>query len=272
MAPRKYKEPKHYRYGGRVLADATIPDDAPPQSEAPPVMQGDDALVRAAEATRRADELQRAPPQQSLDEFVESLPISDHKKDFLKQWPQMLEETRAKIMHRHHQAALAEGIPDDTPDMDRFLLDAVNREMSGSNAARRAMPHEVVGYSVEKNYPETVEQAAEKLDREVSGLLLQQEAQRSIPTNAVLGIPEAPKPKPRIPFSAPVSRDLPTATGESMSSSTKVTLTAEERQIARNSYTAPDMTNEQKELAYARMKLRLARERANGAYPMPERN
>jgi hypothetical protein len=51
-----------------------------------------------------------------------------------------------------------------------------------------------------------------------------------------------------------------------------VTLTAEERQIARTSFTAPDMTNEQKELLYARNKQRLAQQRANGAYPQPERN
>ena len=72
-------------------------------------------------------------------------------------------------------------------------------------------------------------------------------------------------------MTAPVSRDVPSANGQRQPS-TKITLTAEERQIARTSYTAPDMTNEQKELAYARNKQKLARERANGAYPQPERN
>ena len=72
-------------------------------------------------------------------------------------------------------------------------------------------------------------------------------------------------------MSAPVSRDVPMPSGQRATSS-KITLTAEERQIARTSFTAPDMTNEQKELLYARNKARLARERANGAYPQPERN
>lgn len=83
-----------------------------------------------------------------------------------------------------------------------------------------------------------------------------------------------PQPQPQrrsIPMTAPVSRDVPTASGQRQPSS-KITLTAEERQIARTSFTAPDMTNEQKELAYARNKQRLQQMRANGAYPQSERN
>lgn len=90
----------------------------------------------------------------------------------------------------------------------------------------------------------------------------------------------APEPEPQaqpqpqrrsIPMTAPVSRDVPTASGQRQASS-KVTLTAEERQIARTSFTAPDMTNEQKELAYARNKQRLQKMRSNGEYPQSERN
>jgi len=83
-----------------------------------------------------------------------------------------------------------------------------------------------------------------------------------------------PQPQPQrrsIPMTAPVSRDVPTASGQRQPSS-KVTLTAEERQIARTSFTASDMTNEQKELLYARNKQKLAQQRANGAYPQAERN
>lgn len=76
---------------------------------------------------------------------------------------------------------------------------------------------------------------------------------------------EATPPKQRsIPMSAPVSRDVPTPSGERQPSS-KVTLTAEERQIARTSFTS-DMTNAQKELLYARNKAKLARMKANGEY------
>lgn len=67
-----------------------------------------------------------------------------------------------------------------------------------------------------------------------------------------------------VPMSAPVSRDVPGATGQR--NSRNITLTAEERIIARNSFTAPDMTNEQKELLYAQNKAKLHRQRANGEY------
>jgi hypothetical protein len=77
-----------------------------------------------------------------------------------------------------------------------------------------------------------------------------------------------PEPQPQrrnMPVSAPVSRDVPSASGQ-RDTPTKVTLTAEERQIARTSFTATDMTDAQKELAYARNKQKLKKMRANGEY------
>jgi hypothetical protein len=86
--------------------------------------------------------------------------------------------------------------------------------------------------------------------------------------------PAAAEPQPQrrsMPVSAPVSRDVPTASGERQPSS-KVTLTEEERRIARTSFTASDMTNAQKEYLYAQNKRKLQTMRANGQYPQPERN
>lgn len=81
-----------------------------------------------------------------------------------------------------------------------------------------------------------------------------------------------PQPQRRsMPLSAPVSRDVPTSSGERQPS-TKMTLTEEERRIARTSFSAPDMTNAQKEYAYAQNKRKLQTMRANGKYPQPERN
>lgn len=74
-----------------------------------------------------------------------------------------------------------------------------------------------------------------------------------------------------IPVSAPVSRDIPTPSGQRAPSS-KITLTEEERRIARTAYSAPDMTDAQKEYAYAQNKRKLQVSRANGSYPQPERN
>ena len=78
--------------------------------------------------------------------------------------------------------------------------------------------------------------------------------------------PAAPQPQRRsMPMSAPVSRDVPTTSGQRQTSTT-MTLTEEERRIARTSYTADDMTDAQKEYAYAKNKQKLQRMRANGEY------
>jgi hypothetical protein len=79
----------------------------------------------------------------------------------------------------------------------------------------------------------------------------------------------APAPSRRsMPVSAPVSRDVPTASGQRRTNS--VTLSAEEREVARNSFGsvngAPDLTPDQKERLYAQNKAKLARMRASGEY------
>ncbi len=77
--------------------------------------------------------------------------------------------------------------------------------------------------------------------------------------------PAAQPQRRSIPMSAPVSRDAPTYSGQKPASTT-MTLTEEERRIARTSYTALDMTDAQKEYAYAKNKQKLQRMRANGEY------
>lgn len=71
-------------------------------------------------------------------------------------------------------------------------------------------------------------------------------------------------------MTAPVSREVPSSSGE-RPASTGMTLTAEERFIARNAFTDPNMTNAQKEKLYAMNKAKLQRERAAGRYPARER-
>lgn len=87
--------------------------------------------------------------------------------------------------------------------------------------------------------------------------------------------PAAVQPPQRrsMPVTAPVTRDVPTSTGQRQSSATSMTLTAEERFIARNAFTDPTgkMTNAEKEKLYAINKAKLARERASGRYPARER-
>jgi hypothetical protein len=81
-----------------------------------------------------------------------------------------------------------------------------------------------------------------------------------------------PKPQPKqrsIPMTAPPSRDVPSTSGQRSKPGT-VTLTAEERLIARTSIMdrpdLPKMTNAEKELLYARNKARLLKMRQSGEY------
>lgn len=81
-----------------------------------------------------------------------------------------------------------------------------------------------------------------------------------------------PQPQPQrrsMPVSAPPSRDVPTPSGQRATSS-KITLTAEERSIARQSMSW--LKPEEAEVEYARNKAKLARMRGNGEYPQSERN
>lgn len=87
-----------------------------------------------------------------------------------------------------------------------------------------------------------------------------------------------PKPQPRtrsIPMTAPVSRDAVSPSGQRQSS-TKITLSEEERLIARNAMPdrsdMPKLTDAQKEFIYAQNKQKLQRMRASGEYPERERN
>jgi len=83
----------------------------------------------------------------------------------------------------------------------------------------------------------------------------------------------APQPRKSIPMSAPVSRSVPSVTS-GKSESNSITLTAEERAIARNSFgpikdadgNLVDMTPEQKERLYAQNKAKLQRMRNSGEY------
>ena len=66
-------------------------------------------------------------------------------------------------------------------------------------------------------------------------------------------------------MSAPVSRNAPSTSGSRHPADSN-TLTAEERQIARNSFTDPRMSNEQKELLYLRNRQKLHAMRRDGTY------
>jgi hypothetical protein len=203
-----------------------------PEAPSPPNAdhEAEDAVLRAAHATLRAEQWQRAQAQAaSVEQVVATIPdISQHKRDFLKSNPQFLfDGHQQQLMRKHYQAALAAGVEDDTPEIDKAVLEGVARDV--------------------------------ELHRQA----LAKAARRPEPQPAL-----APQPLPAIragiPMTAPVSRDVPAASGQRAADLRTVTLTAEERLIARNSFSAPDMSNEEKEMSYARQKARMLQMRASG--------
>jgi hypothetical protein len=247
---RRYKSPPGYFRGGAVPSGAKIPDSAgapqvepapiaPPVEaapiEAPPVSSSptfaDDPLVRAHAAQLRAEELQRhaarapsnagRPP--TIDDVVNAIPgLSEHKRAFLREHPNFLEPASADQVRFHYHSALAAGVADDTPEMNRAILDGVASERERSvDVARK-----------------------------------------------IAATPPAAPRRPSIQFSAPVSREVPNASGKRHSDD--MTLTPEERDIARRSIIdrpdLPRMTNAEKEWQYLQNRNRLRRMKADGSY------
>jgi hypothetical protein len=208
----------------------------------------------------------------TLDRYVDSLPnLSDHKRRFLKANSEMLNGERFDVMSRAYKEAMQAGFEDDTEALDRFLVETVRDEMAArhgrlAEAARSAIR------SPPRLHNDSVEQAAARLGAEVNALQSVDIARESAPDIIAAQLPQ-PEPVPRsrsMPMTAPVSRDVPMLSGQRPMSS-GVTLTAEERFIARHSFSDPNMTDAQKEASYAAQKRRLAALRSQGLYPDRER-
>ncbi|MET4384374.1 hypothetical protein ABIB73_000109 [Bradyrhizobium sp. F1.4.3] len=279
---RKYAPPK-YRDGGRVplSADSVLTEseqqpmavsaDAPPQPSA-----ADDPMMRAVELQRQAEALQHRRVQEPLtvEQYVDSLPnLNEHKRTFLRSNPEMLNGEQRELMSQAYIEAMQAGMRDDTPELDRWLVETVRSEMNSrrtrlADAARAAT-------TVQPQRPElTVEREVERLDAEVAAHRAMDHANASTPATLAGQLPPTePTPRaPRMPMTAPVSRDVPTASGRRRASPSQITLSPEERLIARNSFSAPGMTDDERERLYATNKARLQRERAEGRYPERERN
>jgi hypothetical protein len=262
MSKRKYKVAK-YRDGGRVLgndiesltADASIERDAEVQQ--PPAMEptaeksavatrtgsseDDNVMQKVLQAAQRAEQLQRqaAEPRSEIDRQIDAWPISDQKKSFLRAHPNLLHPAIAPSMKRHYEAALAAGYSDDTPAVEKYILDNVAREIEHRQQLVNAKPAERETV-IEPDSPPA---------------------------------PAAPQPEPAAPaarrsvqMSAPVSRSIPSTASGLQNSTAWNTLSAEERQIAHHSFTAPDMSNAQKELLYLRQRQKLQKMKADGSY------
>jgi hypothetical protein len=218
----------------------------------PPI---DDPLQHAIAATIRAEQLQRQAAQQPQQQGAPHAPegLSEYKQAMLARHPELYEPFRARCAAHYWRAAMEAGIPDDTEQMDQYILQGVERELqrqrdqAAANAAAMAQVHQAPP-------PAPAAPAAPPpMPQTVSAPLM----------------PPASPARKSIPVAAPVSREVPTASGQRVDHG-RITISAEEADIARRS--RPDLPGPHAERLYAENKLLLAQRRARGEYPMPESN
>ena len=234
---RKYRQPQGYRDGGAVppvVDNVIIAEPAPAPAAAaplPPAQQSDDsnALVRAAQAQARAEELQRQAAQEppTVEQHIDQIPgLTSHKRAFLKAHPKMATDPEeARAMSFHYGAALRAGIPDDSEEMNRAILAGMYREREHAAATRvEAAPSEA---------------------------------------------PPMPAPRKSVPMSAPVSRDVPSYASGKVVSNRMTLSPEEVQIARASIIDRPDMpkmTNAQKEYIYAQNKRRYQQMKQDGSY------
>jgi hypothetical protein len=258
---------RKYRPSNHAPADVSVAVVAAPASPAgpQPPSQGDDAspLQRALEAQQHAEHLQRQHAQrrqiglpepeldptqrQAIDRQIDAMPdLSDHKRRFLKSHPTLLSEPYRQSMAHAHHLALHAGVADDTLQMDHAILAGVARDIEHHRALSAANA-----------------QVPQHRDADHVAADLAREAEMHLAAHQPA--PIAPQPQRRsMPMSAPVSRgshDL--GTGRSQSS-TRITLSPDEVEIAHISF--PHLPKAGAEYEYANNKRKYQTMKANGTY------
>jgi hypothetical protein len=241
-----------------VPPSLAAPPETPEILETPPpvetaadggtVSDSHDAVRAMLAASRRAEEYQRQ--QMSVEQHIASLPISDFKKDFLRQNPMMLHPEIAPLASRVYQDLRRRGIADDSQELNAAMLAGVMQQIDGQRQGH-APPPPVTHEAQMDRHDVEAEQAAAELERQAEALR----------------IPRAPEilPPPSrrsLPISAPVSRDIPTAGGQRFSQSSTVTLSKEEREVAHGAYHW--LSKGEAEREYALHKSRMLKARADG--------
>jgi hypothetical protein len=210
----------------------------------------DNPLQKALQAHGHAEELQRQSAQhqatptteRQVAAHIDGLPISEFKKQFLRQHPESLFEPLHRLMADHYQIARHAGVPDDTEAMNQAILDGLQRDLDHHRqltaAHARPTPENALAHH------EAV-QVAEELQREAEGYV---RSGQPDPPAAL------PAPRRSIPMSAPVSRDVPMASGGR--TFPQITLNHDERQIAAISF--PHLPRARAEYEYAQNKRKIA--------------
>jgi hypothetical protein len=223
---------RKYRSGGRVPAEP-VPEATPEVRAPEPAMldEASSALEQAIASVRRAVEVQREHAQRQVQPSVEQVidgiaGLSDHKRRFLKEHPEFVtDNTQRQLLARNYEQALSEGHTDDTIELNQRVLSGVARDLQAMRQRELASADH---------------QATEREAR------------------------AAPPPAPRrsMPITPPIMRtEVPSASGQ-RPSSTRITLSPDEREIAQISY--KHLPPEQRELAYAKAKSLMLKYKAAG--------
>jgi hypothetical protein len=263
--PNKTARLASYSTGGSVAGAEGPPPSPPPPPPEHPDPAADHAITRAIEAQRRAEALHHD-PQRAVSEYVDSLPgLSDYKKSFLRRYPLLLQPENTQILRAEYHAALQEGVPDDSDQMEHRLLTGIMARMRHNQAAENGARAAVMQAPPELE--PSIERMAERLDHQAHQIHQVARVADSTPLGLALAPDDVMPPAPRarsLPISAPVSRDIPTVSGQRPVDLRSITLSPEERIIARGSYHW--LPNDQAENLYARQKAKLAAMRAAGTY------
>ncbi|WP_315766176.1 hypothetical protein [Bradyrhizobium sp. SZCCHNS2005] len=248
---RKYRKPLAFKDGGAVpVLDQVPPPVVPPDLEAaPPAPDADTAIAEALKAQRHAEELAKQPPRPpTIEEQIDRIPdISEFKRQTLREFPRLMDPAIIPLASRHYAAALADGVPDDTEEMTHRIVGGVTADLELMERTRAAPPR------AEPTLPAPTAPTP---------------VQASPPPAVSRRLPSAPARR-AVPVSAPVSREIPTASGQRPAGLNEVRLTSEERQIARNSFGTVggvQMSNNEKERLYALNKAKYQRMLATGQY------
>jgi hypothetical protein len=156
-----------------------------------------------------------------------------------------MEPTIVPLASRHYAAALADGIPDDTPEMRRRIVDGTVADLELMQQSRGAAPL--------RTHPGPT-----------SPIPRSEPAIQTSPPPQVI----APARRPA-PVAAPVVRSTPSYGGKPQSLSGQITVSAEERQIARHSFglvNGLQLSDNEKERLYAANKAKYQRMVASGQY------
>ncbi|WP_316234238.1 hypothetical protein [Bradyrhizobium sp. SZCCHNR1098] len=211
-----------------------------------------EALARQRRAEELSAEMSRMSPVER--ELAQRFPdMTPAERWFVLQHPEVLHEDNVHFVAESYQRGQRIGLQRGSKELFALILDDIDTRQ---RAARGA---ESLDRDVER----------ERLISAAQGGAPEIPAEPAVETASEPSLPAIPAPRKGMPMAAPVSRsEPPTYSGRPREPNF---LTPEEREIARNSFSAPGMTNAQKEYLYLKNKQRYHQMVRDGTYTT-ERN